>query len=120
MARKLNMDLKPWSVNNTVGIDSSATRVIDSYQSTWKENLTVFCDNASTCHTFRKGSSKCLYTWTVLKALDDVASGSMSIVSIIKTRRCSVHGEKVPDTIAKGDIASLATSSDFASSTTSC
>ena len=43
------------------------------------------------------------------KALDDVASGSMSIVSIIKTRRCSGHGEKVSDTIAKGDIASLAT-----------
>ena len=45
----------------------------------------------------------------MLKALDDVASGTMSIVSIIKTRRCSGHGEKVADTIAKGDITSLAT-----------
>ena len=33
----------------------------------------------------------------------------MSIVSVLKTRRCSDHGEKVADTIAKGDITSLAT-----------
>ena len=64
--------------------------------------------NAGACHAFRKGSSKCLYTWTVLKALDDVASGTMSIVSVLKTRRCSGHGEKVADAIAKGDIPSLA------------
>ena len=49
----------------------------------------VYCDNAGTCHAFRKGSSKCLYTGTVLKAMDDVASGTMSAVSIAKTRRCS-------------------------------
>ena len=32
----------------------------------------------------------------------------MSIVSVLKTRRCSGHGEKVADAIAKGDIPSLA------------
>ena len=32
-----------------------------------RKTYTVFCDNAGTCHTFRKGSGKCLYTWTVLK-----------------------------------------------------
>ena len=74
-----------------------------------RKTYTVFCDNAGACHAFRKGSSKCLYTWTVLKALDDVASGTMSIVSVLKTWRCSGQVEKVADTIAKGDITSLAT-----------
>ena len=59
-----------------------------------RRTYTIFCDNAATCHSFRKGSCKCLYTWTVLKALDDLASGTMSIVSILKTRRCSGYGEK--------------------------
>ena len=49
----------------------------------------------------------CLYTWTVLKALEDVASGTMSIVSIFKTRRCSSQGETVAYAIAKGDISAL-------------
>ena len=73
-----------------------------------RRTYTIFCDNAGTCHSFRKGSCKCLYTWTVLKALDDLASGTMSIVSILKTRRCSGYGENVADAIAKGDIISLA------------
>ena len=73
-----------------------------------RRTYTIFCDNAGTCHSFRKGSCKCLYTWTVLKALDDLASGTMSIVSILKTRRCSGYGENVADAIAKGDMISLA------------
>ena len=47
--------------------------------------------------------------WTVLKALEDVASGTMSIVSVFKTRRCSGQGERVANAIAKGDIPSLTT-----------
>ena len=72
-----------------------------------RRTYTIFCDNAGTCHSFRKGSCKCLYTWTVLKALDDLASGTMSIVTIAKTRRCSGFGENVADAIAKGDMFSL-------------
>ena len=67
----------------------------------------VYCDNAGTCHAFRKGSSKCLYTWTVLKAMDDVASGTMSAVSIANPRRCSGVGENVADTLAKGELSGL-------------
>ena len=48
-------------------------------------------------------------SWTVLKALDDLATGTMSIVSIVKTRRCSGYGENVADAIAKGDMLSLST-----------
>ena len=72
-----------------------------------RKTYTIFCDNAGTCHSFRKGSSKCLYTWTVLKALGDVASGTMALVSIAKTRRCSGIGESVADAIAKGEITGL-------------
>ena len=39
--------------------------------------------------------------------MDDVASGTMSLVSVTKTRRCSGFGEIVADTIAKGNPDSL-------------
>ena len=67
----------------------------------------IHCDNAGTCGSFRKGSCTCTYTWTILKAVDDVASGTMSLVSIAKTRRCSDLGEIISDTIAKGCISNL-------------
>ena len=34
--------------------------------------------------------------------MDDMASGTMSLVSVTKTRRCSGFGETVADIIAKG------------------
>ena len=39
--------------------------------------------------------------------MDDVASGTMSAVSIAKTRRCSGFGENVADTLAKGELSGL-------------
>ena len=72
-----------------------------------RKSYTIFCDNAGTCHSFRKGSSECLYNWTVLKAVDDVASGTMSMVSIAKTRRCSGLRENVADTLDKGELSRL-------------
>jgi len=72
-----------------------------------RKAFTIFCDNAGTCHSFRKGSSRCLYSWTVLKVIDEMASGTMSMVSIVKTRRCSGFGETVADTLAKGEISGL-------------
>ena len=41
--------------------------------------------------------------WAVLKAIEDVASGTMSLVAVTKTRRCSGFGELVADAIAKGE-----------------
>ena len=40
---------------------------------------------------------------SVLKAIEDVASGTMSLVAVTKTRRCSGFGELVADAIAKGE-----------------
>ena len=74
-----------------------------------RSTFVIHCDNAGTCASFRKGSSKCHYNWTILKAMDDVASGTMSLVSITKTRRCSGVGEIIADTIAKGCIGDLST-----------
>ena len=39
--------------------------------------------------------------------MDDVANGTMSVVSIEKTRRCSGFGENVADTLAKGELSGL-------------
>ena len=47
------------------------------------------------------------YSWTILKAIDNIASGTMSLVSIVKTRRCSGIGEIISDIIAKGCIENL-------------
>ena len=107
MARKPYLDLKPWPIHNSTGISSWATGTTSSNFVVGRKTYAIFCDNAGTCHSFRKGSSKCLYTWTVLKALKDVVSGTMSIVSIFKTRRCSGQGEIIADAIAKGGIPAL-------------
>jgi len=56
---------------------------------------------------FRKGNSSCGLSWTVLKALSEVAQGTMSQVMIYKTRRVSGKGELVADTIAKGEMHKL-------------
>ena len=58
-------------------------------------SYTIYCDNAGACHSFRKGYSRCAYTWTILEAIDDVASVTMSMVSFLKTRRCSGFEERV-------------------------
>ena len=39
--------------------------------------------------------------------MDDVANGTMSVVSVEKTRRCSGFGENVADTLAKGELSGL-------------
>ena len=49
-------------------------------------------------------SSGSEYVWTALKALDDVAIGTMSMVTIQKTRRCFRFGELIADRIAKGEV----------------
>ena len=60
-----------------------------------RTSYTIYCDNAGACHSFRKGYSRCAYTWTILEAIDDVASVTMSMVSFLKTRRCSGFEERV-------------------------
>ena len=81
--------------------------LISAIQQYGRSSYIIYCDNAGASCSFRKGSSKCAYSWTVLKALDDVASGTTFLVSITKTRRCSGIGETIADIIAKGSIGNL-------------
>ena len=81
--------------------------LISAIQQYGRTSFLILCDNAGACCSFRKGSSKCTYTWTVLKAMDNVASGTMSLVSVTKTRRCSGFGETIADIIAKVSTDSL-------------
>ena len=78
-------------------------------------------DNAGFVHVFRKKHSTCPYTYTVAKALYDVARGLnckvkrspgvligqyfkvLMQVSVTKTKRCSGAGESAADAISKGD-----------------
>ena len=81
--------------------------LMSAIQQYGRTSFLILCDNAGAYYSFRKGSSKCAYTWTVLKAMADVASGTMSLVSVTKTRRCSGFGETIADIIAKGSTDSL-------------
>ena len=65
-----------------------------------RSTFVIHCDNAGTCGSFRKGSITCPYSWTIIKALVIVARGTMSLVSVTKTWRCSKLGETIADTIA--------------------
>ena len=91
MARKPNLDNKPWTIMKSLATSQGLLTAISLFG---RKTYIIFCDNAGTCHSFRKGSSKCLYTWTVLKALDDVASGTISIVSVEKQRDVLVMVKK--------------------------
>ena len=64
----------------------------------------IMCDHDGSCHSFRKGHSLCSFVLTVLKAMEDVSVGTMSRVTVRKTRRCSGFGELVADKIVKGDV----------------
>ena len=46
-------------------------------------------DNAGVVAVFKKGNTPCGYTWTVLKALQEVSVNTMSKVMVYKTKRVS-------------------------------
>ena len=43
-------------------------------------------DNASVVAVFKKGNTPCGYTWTLLKALQEVSVNTMSKVMVYKTK----------------------------------
>ena len=64
----------------------------------------LFVDNAGSVWAFRKGHSKDLYTYTVVKAIYSVARALNVDLEIIKVRRCSVPGAVVADLLSKGKV----------------
>ena len=63
----------------------------------------IHCDNAGFVAVYRKKHSKCVYAYTIAKALHDVAEGLGVVVKVVKTKRCSGPGEEAADALSKGD-----------------
>ena len=68
-------------------------------------NVTIWTDNAGLYWAFRKASSKCLYVYTLSKAIYTVARSLDCNVRIEKIRRCSDIPSTVADSLSKGSIA---------------
>ena len=65
-------------------IIGSITRILSAVQQYGRAAFTISCDNAGAGHSFKKAYSRCLHNWTVLKAIDYVPRGTMSMVSTSK------------------------------------
>ena len=63
----------------------------------------IFCDNAGFVTAYRKHHSRCEYSYTIAKALNDVAEGLGCKANVVKTKRCSGPGEEAADALSKGD-----------------
>ena len=64
--------------------------------------VTIHVDNIGTVFGWRKGSSRCPYAATVIKAIRDVARALNIRLDIVKITRCSNEGSIAADTISKG------------------
>ena len=67
------------------------------------KEATIFCDNAGFVAIFRKHRSKCDYSYTLAKAIQDVATHLGCKVNVEKTRRCSNQQTEAADALSKGD-----------------
>ena len=72
--------LRHGSSTTLPGSIASLQGMLSAIQQYGCTSYTIYCDNAGSCHSFRKGQSQCEYTWTILKALDNVGSGTMTLV----------------------------------------
>ena len=67
------------------------------------KEVDIMCDNAGFVGIYQKKHCSCPYTYTIAKALFDVAKGLGCRVRVKKTPRISGHGEMVADALSKGD-----------------
>ena len=66
--------------------------------------LIVYVDNQGACDIWRKGfSTRCLYSYTLVRALNTVAKGLNTRVHIQKITRCSDVGALAADALSKAD-----------------
>ena len=61
----------------------------------------VYCDNIGTCYGYEKGYSRCLYTYSALKAIEVVSRGINIRVFVKKTPRCSGIMERIAEHLGK-------------------
>ena len=65
----------------------------------------VFTDNIGLAHAWRRGHSRCGFTYTLMKALAEVAFYADIQLRVEWTRRCSSPGELCADLLSKGRMA---------------
>ena len=70
------------------------------------KTLVIWTDNAGLCFAYKKGYSKCLYAYTICKAISDLARRLNAKVVIRKTPRRSGWREMCADDISKSEFVS--------------
>ena len=83
------------------GIAALATLICDP-PAVSNRSVVLFTDNIGLYYAYKSGSSRCLFTYTIVKALSEVARGLNVILSVEKVPRCSNEGSIVSDLISKG------------------
>ena len=63
----------------------------------------MLVDNSGFVHVYKRRGSRCPYTYTVAKAVYDVARGLGCKVTVSKTPRCAGPMEEIADALSKGD-----------------
>ena len=63
----------------------------------------ILVDNSGFVAIYGKKSSKCLYDYTIAKAIADIARGLSCTVRVLKTRRMSGTGEVIADALSKAE-----------------
>ena len=67
------------------------------------QEATIYCDNAGFVAVFKKRHSKCPYSYTMAKALNDVSKGLSCKLNVVKTRRCSGPAGIAADALSTGN-----------------
>ena len=65
----------------------------------------IYSDNSGLVRSFQKGSSRCLYTYSIILAIRALARSFNSRVLIVKVKRCSNVMSSVADMLSKGQLA---------------
>ena len=64
----------------------------------------IYTDNSGLVRSFQKGSSRCLYTYSIILAIRALARSFNSRVMIVKVKRCSNTLSSVADMLSKGQL----------------
>ena len=61
-------------------------------------------DNLGLVRIVEKGMSKCVWCWTISKALVDLGRATGTRIKLLKVRRCSEDGDIMADLLSKGQV----------------
>ena len=61
-------------------------------------------DNLGLVKIVEKGMSRCVWCWTIAKALVDLGNAIGTRIRLLKVGRCSEEGDVVVDLLSKGKV----------------